>query len=289
MRVLLTGGTGFVGSSVLTALVASGHEVTAVVRSDEAAAKVTAAGAKAVVHALPETEWLAGMLRESDGAIHTATPGDDTGAAFDDSVIDAVITAFAGTDHPYIHTGGVWVHGNGSDITETTPVHAPQITAWREEREKRILGSGVKASVIEPGIVYGYGKGIPNMITGAPRSESGALHLIGTGEQHWATVHVDDLADLYVDVLERGPGGESYIGASGQSPTVREMAQAFVGPDGALEPESFNATRERLSPAFAEALLLDQQASGEKAKTAFGWNPHRTPLVEELAEQHAAG
>jgi len=285
MRVLLTGGTGFVGSSVLTALVAAGHEVIAVVRSDGAAAKVTAAGAKAEVHALPDTEWLTGKLRESEGAIHTATPNDDTGAAFDDSVIDAVIAAFAGTDYPYIHTGGVWVHGNGSDITENTSIHPPQITAWREKREQRILANDVKASVIEPGIVYGYGKGIPNMITGAPRSESGALHLIGTGEQHWATVHVDDLADLYVDVLERGPGGETYIGASGQSPTVREIAQAFVGPDGALEPESFTATRERLSTAFADALFLDQQASGEKAKAAFGWNPHRASLVEELAAE----
>lgn len=283
MRVLLTGATGFIGSSVLSALVAAGHEVTAVVRSDEAAAKVTDAGATAEIHPLPDTGWLTNKLRESDGAIHVATPGDDTGAAFDDSVLDAVIAAFAENGNPYVHTGGAWVHGAGSEITEETPVDAPQLTVWREEREKRILDSAVKASVIEPGIVYGYGKGIVNIVTAAPRSESGALLLVGAGDQHWISVHVDDLADLYVDVLERAPGGQVYIGASGQNPTVREIAEAFVGPDGAVQPESLDATRQRLGTDLADALFVDQQASGDKAKSSFGWNPHRASLIDEVS------
>lgn len=280
MHVLLTGGTGFVGSAVLTALIAAGHEVTAVVRSVDAAAKVSAKGATAAIHPLPDTAWLTEQLKSSDGAIHNATPDDGTGPPFDDSVIDAVVAAFAGTDKPYVHTGGIWVYGSAADITESTPINAPVITAWREEREQRILSSGVKASVVAPGIVYGYGKGIPNTISQAPRSDDGALHLVGSGDQHWTTVHVDDLADLFVSVLEKAPGGEIYIGASGQNPTVRELGQAVVGPDGTVEAEELDVTRERLSGPFADALFLDQEATA--AKAAFGWNPHRPSLVEEF-------
>ncbi|WP_394770425.1 NAD-dependent epimerase/dehydratase family protein [Lacisediminihabitans sp.] len=287
MRVLLSGGTGFVGSSILSALTAAGHKVVAIVRSDEAAATVSAAGATALVHSLPDTAWLSGALASSDGFIHAATPGDETGPAFDDSVIDSVIAAYSGTDKPYLHTGGIWVYGDGADLTEDTPRAAPAITAWREERENRLLASGVRASVIAPAIVYGHGKGIPNTIAQAPLSADGALRLIGSGDQHWATVHVDDLADLYVVALESAPGGEIYIAASGQNPTVRELGEAVVGPDGAVVGEDPDATRDRLGAAFADALLLDQQATGAKARAAFGWAPSRPSLVEELAATSA--
>src|ERR1700712_3845301 len=102
MRVLLTGATGFVGSSVLTALLAAGHDVTAVVRNEDAAAAVTKTGATAVIHPLPDTEWLTKQLRETDGFIHTATPDVDRGP-LDDALLDAVFDAYAGTQKRYVH------------------------------------------------------------------------------------------------------------------------------------------------------------------------------------------
>jgi nucleoside-diphosphate-sugar epimerase len=282
MRVLLTGATGFVGSSVLTALVAGGHEVTAVVRSQAGADTVTAAGATAVIHPLPDTEWLAKQLRETDGFIHTATPDDGTAATFDDSVIDAVLDGYAGTQKRYVHSGGVWVHGPGDDITEDTPIRAPEITAWRQEREARVLAAGFVGSVVEPAIVYGYGRGIPTEITGAPKTKEGALLLVGGGDQHWTTVHVDDLADLYLKVLEQAPGGERYIGANGDNPTVREIGLAVVGTDGLVAAEDPAASFARLGEPYARALTLDQQSAGQKARLTFGWVPSRPSLIEDL-------
>ena len=278
MRVLLTGATGFVGSAVLARLIEAGHEVTAVVRSDASAAIAAEAGATAVVHPLPDTAWLASQLAGVDGAVHTATPADGSAADFDASVIDAVIDAFSDGRKPYVHTGGVWVYGNGDDLDEESGFDAPEITAWREDHESRLLSSGVKASVLAPAVVYGHGKGMANLITGAPTGDAGAL-LIGSGEQHWATVHVDDLADLYLAVLEMAPGGDSYLGASGQNPTVRELHEAVHA---AVVPQTDDETRDRLGAAFADALLLDQQASGVKAKREFGWAPHRPSMVETL-------
>jgi nucleoside-diphosphate-sugar epimerase len=282
MRILLTGGSGFIGSAVLRELLVAGHEVVAVARSEKSADAVRKAGATPVIGDAADSVWLAEHLTTLDGAIHTAAPDDGTAAAMDDAVIGAAIIAFARTEKPLIYTTGVWVYGNGK-VSEESPFNAPEITAWRQARQERLLEGGIAASVIAPGIVYGHGRGIPNVLVDGPRTASGALTLVGSGDQHWTTVHVDDLADLYVAALEGGRHGEVYIGASGVNQTVRELGKAIVGPGGAVVPDDDDATRARLGQLFADALLIDQEATGEKAKVAFGWNPSRPTLAEELS------
>ena len=284
MSILLTGGSGFIGSSVLRALIAAGYQVDAVVRNDVAGEKVAAEGARAIEHILPDTDWLTLELEQSDGFIHTAAPDDGSAAEFDDAVIDSVIVAFAGTDKPFVYTAGIWSRGSGDHLTEESPIAAPQVSAWREPRVQRLFESGVNVSVIEPGIVYGYGKGIPNLVVEAPRTETGALTLIGSGDQHWATVHVDDLADLYVLALQNAAPGERYLAVSGENVTTRQLAEAVVGPDGEVAPGDPLATTHALGESFAEALFLDQKASGEKAKVQLGWNPSRPSILAELAD-----
>ncbi|TPW76901.1 NAD-dependent epimerase/dehydratase family protein [Schumannella sp. 10F1B-5-1] len=281
MRVLLTRGTGLIGTATLAALLDSGHEVVAVVRSSESAAKVSAAGATAVIGDLTDRDWLGAQLRHVDGAIHLAT--DNAGPALDDAVVDAVITAFGPTDKPYVHTGGIWVWGSAADISEDDAQNPPAITAWRAGPEGRILGSDVKATLIAPGIVYGPGgHGIPSLLADGPRDASGALELIGSGEQHWTTVAVGDLAELYVIALERSDGHTTYIGANGQNPTVRELGEAIVGSSGSVTSGTVESAHERLGEAFADALLLDQQARGTKARSELGWEPNARSLVAEL-------
>jgi nucleoside-diphosphate-sugar epimerase len=276
MRVLLTGGTGLIGSAVLARLLQRGHEVIAAVRSADAAASVTEAGAHPVVGDLTDTAWLTAQLEAVEGAIHTAAIGHG-----DEAVLAAVLAAFAGTGKRYVHTGGIWTWGDNTEITEDSRRRAPAISAWRDALEERLLASDVRASIVSPAVVYRAGHGIPfKTVAHAPRTAEGALELIGDGEQHWVTVHVDDLAELYVSVLERAPGGQIYIGASGVNPTVRELARAVVGADGMLAPQSVEATRERLGEKYADALLLDQAASGARAQAEFDWHPSRPTLLE---------
>ncbi|ROS31082.1 NAD-dependent epimerase/dehydratase family protein [Cellulomonas sp. PhB150] len=280
MNVLLTGSTGYVGSAVLEALVAHGHDVLALTRSDASAEQARAGGATAVVGDLGDTAWLTARLGEVDAAIHLAAADDGTSAQLDDGVIDAVVAAFSGTGKPYLHTSGIWIWGSGADLTEDSPLDPPAIVAWRAAREERLMSSGVRATVVAPAIVYGRKGGIPaGVVAAGPRDGDGALLLVGDGTQHWTTVHVDDLAELYVLALERGPAGERLIAASGQNPTAREVAEAAAG---VVVAESVDATRARLGEGFADALLLDQQASGAKAR-ALGWRPSRPSLLDELA------
>ncbi|MFB9313900.1 NAD-dependent epimerase/dehydratase family protein [Nocardioides plantarum] len=287
MEILLTGATGYIGNAVLERLLATGHEVRAVVRSEERAAAVRAVGVTPVVGDLLDTGWLRGQLDTVQGAIHTAAGSDENDPALNDSVIDAVLGSFAGTDKPFVHTGGVWTYGEGSDIRDDDPQQPPAITSWRPAGEERLLAADVRASVVRPGIVYGHGAGIPAMLAGGPRDDSGALVLIGSGEQHWPTVHVDDLADLYLHVLGNAPGGSAYVGASGTNPTVRELGEAVVGPDGSVVRGSAEEASGRFGPAFAEALLLDQRSSAPAARS-LGWQPSAPALVDLLRDGYPA-
>ncbi|WP_028046708.1 NAD-dependent epimerase/dehydratase family protein [Cellulomonas sp. URHE0023] len=282
MNVLLTGATGYVGSNVLTALLAAGHEVLAVTRSESSAQQARETGAKAVVHDLTDTEWLVEQLGTVDAAIHTAATGDEQGPALDDAVVDAVVTAFAGTDKRYLHTSGIWIWGAGR-VAEDGPLDPPAIVAWRIERENRVLSADVRATLIAPAIVYGHHSGIVAGVFGeGSRSQDGALRLIGSGDQHWTTVHVEDLADLYVAALTDGPRGR-VAAASGHNPSVREIAQAVVGVDGVVLPETPDESRARLGAALADALLVDQQADGALARATWGWVPRRPSLLDDLA------
>lgn len=278
MRILLTGGTGYIGSTVLDRLIAADHQVTAVVRSQTSSLRVTDAGATAVIGDLYDAQWLASELAQHEAAIHTAAPDDGTAPALDDAVIDAVIQAFGGTDKPYLHTGGIWTYGDNPAIHEAGPIAPAAISEWRTEREARLLASDVRATVIQPGIVYGRGQGVINTLTGGPRRADGALTLIGSGDQHWTTVHVDDVADLYVLAFD-AKGGETYVAASGDNPTVRELAETVSD---SVIAETTEAARERLGAGFADALLLDQQASGAKARQDLGWSPKSPSLIDEL-------
>ncbi len=281
MNVLLTGGTGYIGSAVLRELLRAGHQVTAVVRSDAAATTVRGAGATdVVVGDLTDSDWLAGRLAEVEGAVHTASPGDASSPDFDRAVVTAVRTAFAGTAKPYVHTSGLWIYGSGTGLTEDHPLDPPALTAWRPGVEAGVLDSDLLASVVVPGVVYGHGAGLPTLLVDAPRDGAGRVVLVGDGSQHWGVVHVDDLAALYVLVLDSGSPLGRVLAVTGENPVVADLAAAN-GSDVVAEP--VEQTRARLGEAFADALLLDQVfVPGAKA-AALGWSPQEATLFDDLA------
>ncbi|MEV6491834.1 NAD(P)H-binding protein, partial [Actinoplanes sp. NPDC051633] len=121
MKIVLTGGTGYIGSVLLARLVADGHEVTALVRSSDSADKVAAAGATPAVGDLYDAEWVAAQFTGADGVIHTAAADDGTSEQMDRAVSAAAVRALAGTGRPYVHTGGIWTYGDNADITEDSP------------------------------------------------------------------------------------------------------------------------------------------------------------------------
>jgi nucleoside-diphosphate-sugar epimerase len=286
MKVALTGATGFVGSHVLDELQKHGHEVTALVRRDAQAEAVAARGATPVVADLYDRPTVAALLGDADGAIHTASPGDATSADLDAAMADAAITAFAGTGKPYIPVSGIWIYGADPAITEQSRINAPAMVAWKPPIEGRVLSAAdMRGAVIVSSVAYGDGGGgIPGLLLGSPRDSAGNLIMLGTGQQHWSTVHVADLADAFRRVLEDDSARGRYVIGNGLNPAVAELTQAAavaVGAEGAV-PGTDEEARARLGDYFAGVLLLDQGTDAARARVELGWQPSHPSLTDEF-------
>jgi len=166
------------------------------------------------------------------------------------------------------------------------PVNPPMLVAHRPRLEQEVLtykDRGVRAIVIRPAAVCGRGGGLLSMLSQSAR-QSGAARYVGNGENRWALVHVDDLAQLYLLALEKAPAGSIYVAASGPSCSVRGLAEAAsigAGAHGKAESWPLDEARKTLGP-LVDGLLLDQQVSGEKARRELGWNPKTPSVLDDL-------
>jgi nucleoside-diphosphate-sugar epimerase len=288
MRVALTGSTGFIGSHVLRELLDHGHEVTALVKDGAQSDVVSAQGAKAEVVDLYDRPNVVKLLADSDGAVHTASPGDATSADLDSAVVDAAIEAFDATGKPYAQISGLWAYGNNNAITEDSPFNAPAMVAFRPAIEARVLGrKGMRGVVPISSVAYGDGGGgIPGLLLGSPRDDEGNLIMVGNGQQLWSTVHVADVADFFRRVLEDESAHGYYVLGNGVNSTAAEITEAAAvaaGAPGAV-PGSDEEVRARVGDYFAEVLLLSQGTQATKARTELGWEPSRPSLVDEFRE-----
>jgi nucleoside-diphosphate-sugar epimerase len=223
--------------------------------------------------------------RAADGVISLATTYDP---AIDGPAVDAILGALAGSDKPFIYTSGIWSHGDtgGQVVDETSPPMPAPLVAWRQAVENRVREAakrGIRTVVIRPAIVYGRGGGIPAGFVESAKKQGAARH-VGTGENRWPFVHVDDLADLYLLALERAPAGTLLLAVSGPSVAVRDVAAAAsrgAGAGGKTDAWPLEEARKTLGP-YADALALDQQASGRRAEEMLGWRPRRPDVLTDI-------
>jgi nucleoside-diphosphate-sugar epimerase len=285
MRVFLTGATGYIGTAVAERLLAAGHELTALARSESSLNKLQAAGISPLRGDFAEPTTVGRAATTADGVISLATTYD---AAIDGPAIDAILRALDGSNKPFIYTSGIWSHGDtgGRVVDETSPPKPAALVAWRQAVEERVLASarrGIRSIVIRPAVVYGRGAGIPATFVESARKE-GASRFIGTGKNRWPQVHVDDLADLYLLALEKAPPGTLLLGVAGPSRPVSEIAEAAsrgAGAGGRTVATPLEEARKSMG-AYADALVLDQQATGKRAEELLGWKPHRPDILQEL-------
>lgn len=288
MRVALTGATGYIGSHILTELREHGHEVVALVRDRDQAERTADSGATPVVVDLYDQPAIVHELSGADAAIHTASPGDATSANLDSAVADAAIEAFTGSGKPYLHISGAWIYGNNTSISESSPIDSPSLVAWKEPIQRRILDTtGMRGVIVVASTAYGDGGGgTPAQLLNSPRDDAGNLIMIGSGQQHWSTVHVADLADLFRRVLEDDSASGYYLVGDGRNPTVADLTAAAADAIGApgVVPGSDEEARARLGDSFAEVLLLDQGTSAGRARGELGWSPTHPSFIDELRQ-----
>jgi len=285
MNIFLTGATGYIGSAVADALLQAGHSVTGLARSDEAAAQLHLKGVTPHRGDLKSPASLAGAASALDGVIHTGTTNDGN---MDGAAIQAMLESLEGSDKPFVYTSGVWVLGDTGDriADESSPLNPLALVAWRPAVERTVLESaqrGVRAIVIRPGVVYGRGGGIPADLVKSAR-ENGAARYVGTGENRWPVIDVDDLAALYLLAFERAPAGTVLLAVDSSTHCVKEIAEAAsagAGKGGSTESWPLDQARDVLG-AYADALVLNQRVSGAKATGMLGWKPRAIGILEDL-------
>src|SRR2546430_10140770 len=218
MEVFRTGRTGYIGSAVARRLEKAGHGVSALVRSKEKGSALQAAGVKLIVGDVGNPAGYAATAWGVQAIVHLAQDHGPTGVDLDRKAISTARELLHGSvGGTFIYTSGIWVLGNteGDAADEKHPLKPAQAVAWRPAHEQAALDlakDGIRAVVVRPGIVYGGpGGGIPAMLFGSA-SKHGATQIVGEGNNHWPMVHRDDLAELYVRLVERAPAGSIFHG-----------------------------------------------------------------------------
>src|ERR1700722_2300842 len=288
MEVFLTGATGYIGSAVAEALQKAGHKVIGLARTPEKAKQLESRGVRACMGDLLKPETVAAAARAAEGVIHTANTNDANSAKADAVVAGAILKALEGSGKPFVYTSGVWVLGStGNKVAdEQTPLNPTPLVAQRPAVEQEVLDyktRDVRTVVIRPALVYGRGGSIPRMLVQSAR-ETGAARYVGDGQNRWPFVDVEDLAQLYVLALEKAAPGSLYNAAHGPSYRVREVAEAASiggGANGKTQALPLEEARKTMG-AFADALVLDQQISSEKATKELGWSPRAKSVLEDL-------
>ncbi|MFJ8011312.1 SgcJ/EcaC family oxidoreductase [Streptomyces sp. NPDC096339] len=287
MKVLLTGATGYIGSAVTDHLNAAGHQVVALTRGAEP--QPNRGWHAQLVGDTADPSSLAGAVTpDIEAVIHLAPPSGD--ADTDTAAIEALATPLRGTGRPFVYTSGVWVlgaTGEAQEVGEETPTNPIGIVGYRPRIERQVLAEaaeGVRAVVVRPGIVYGRGGGIPAILVDRARRQ-GVPEYYGEEGVRWPTVHVDDLAELFVAAAERAEAGTVWHGVGESAVPVRDLARAAGRAAGVLAAPRVVAVEtaaEVFGPLFADALALDQSVSGAAARTVLGWRPGRPDAVAEL-------
>lgn len=302
MRVFVTGGTGHSGSYIIPELIAAGHEITALARSDTSAAALSALGAKVRLGDLEDLDGLKEAAAASDGVIHVAhrqdllpSGGIDAVTAAEVPIIMAYGEALAGTGKPLVAAGSMASPGNlGRPATEEDPAlpsgdEYKGTLRFRNEVETTVVGlaeRGVRSSIVRfPTIAHSMTDSagfLPGLI--ALAQEKGYVGYPGDGTNLWGAVHIRDVASLFRLALEKGPAGRYWHAIEDGGVPFREIAEAIgrrlglpvvsVPRDVLMLPGYFGM--------FTNLVSMSLPASNLITRQTLGWEPAQPTLLADL-------
>ncbi|MDE1147706.1 MAG: SDR family oxidoreductase [Azospirillaceae bacterium] len=290
MRVFVTGASGFVGSAVVPELLAAGHQVLGLARSDASAAAVAASGAAVHRGSLEDLDSLRQGAAAADAVIHTAFIHDFTkfaeNCATDRKVIAALGAGLAGTGRPLLITSGTALLNPGAvsteDIVPTLKTHPiPRVAT--EEAAADLMAQGLNVRIVRlPPSVHGDGDhGFMHILINLAR-EKGVAAYIGDGDNRWPGVHRLDAARLYRLALEKGAAGARYHATEGEGVPFREIA-GIIGRRLGLPVVSLS--REEAGAHFgwfSHFAAIDAPVSSEWTRAQLGWQPTQIGLLADL-------
>ncbi len=303
-KVFITGAAGYIGGSVAARLIKAGYHVSGITRHESNVDKLKVVGVEAIVGDLEDTDLLKECADKADIVINAADSDNQ-------KVVETFLAALKGSDKIFIHTSGSSIVSDRANGEKSEKIFDESIydkgsyfcpDPLKEGRfaiDKMILQtaqSDVRTVVICPCLIYGKGSGIksesqqvPNLVSEA--IESGIAKCIGRGENIWSTVHIDDLTDLYLKVVELAPTGGLFLFAENGEITFKAIAsniRAALQIDAPVALWSVEDASSKLGYGAAVfALGSNSRVLGVKSRS-LGWQPTRDNLADDITRTCAS-
>ena len=296
MRLFITGATGYIGGSIAVRLVAAGHAVRGLVRDSAKSGLLSAHGIEPVPGSLDDEDVLAREAGAADGVVNAAN-------ADHLPSLQVMLRAMEGSGKRLVHTSGSSVIGDdarGDRISEAifdedTPFVVAPAKQARHDLNGTVLAAaaqGVRAVVVCPALIYGVGKGlnadsiqIPFLVEQA--RAHGAVRVVGRGLNRWSTVHIDDLAELYLLALERAPGGAFYFAENGEV-SFADIGRAIAARLGMGPVESVAAEEAAASWGPGRAYYTfgsNSRVRARRARRELGWAPRHGSALDWIRDE----
>jgi nucleoside-diphosphate-sugar epimerase len=290
MRVFITGATGFIGSAVTKELIASGHQVLGLCRSDDKAAALAAAGAEVHRGSIEDLDSVKAGAARSDGVIHLAFNHDfsryQANCDDDRKVIDALGSVLAGSKRPLLVTSGtgMTISVAGQPATEDSSVMSSDVMprAASEEAAVSVAAKGVNVGIVRLPQVHDTAK--QGLVTYAIQvaREKGVVAYVGEGQNRWPAAHITDTARLYRLAIEKAEPGAKYHAVAEEGVKIRDISEVIgrrlklpvksIAPEEAFDYFGWLGI-------FAG---LDVPASSAQTKKRLGWQPTGPGMLADL-------
>ena len=295
MNVFVTGAAGFIGGSIAMGLIRAGHRVTGLVRSAEQADELTALGITPVIGTLDDSALLADQARAADAVINAAS-SDHRGA------VQALLDALRGSNKVFLHTSGSSIVGDASGGKSSDVIYyednLPEPTVDKAARvaiDNLILAAardGVNSAVICNTLIYGHSLGVHRDSVQLPRllkqaRKSGVVRHVGTGQNIWSNVHIEDVVALYLLALSKNIPGTFYFVESGEASFI-DMTTAMAEVLKLGKPQDWALKDAEAEWGYEMAnygLGSNSRVRGKHARALLGWVPKRTSVVEWILNE----
>jgi nucleoside-diphosphate-sugar epimerase len=288
MKLFITGATGYIGFNVAAAFRRAGYEVWGLTRNQEKTSTLLRQEIQPVIGSLQQPDTFTDIAAESDVIIHAAIDHQADSAALDTATVRTLLAVARQSPPPktIIYTSGVWVYGDtqGRTVTEQSQLSPAEAVAWWPNVEQMVLNAGwINGVVIRSGVVYGQGGGLTGLWFESALNGD-ILQVVGDGYNHWAMVHVDDLAQGYLGAAQSKVSAEIFNLVDHSRAMVMEMAGAAAQAAGHTRQLEFIPVDKAAQDmgALAEALALDQVVDTTKARRVLGWHPKHQGFIAEV-------